>query len=136
MKCVKTATKYIIFITAGRAGEFPLENIPILLKAFLTFASKNSVGPSHRANGQCAPHPLEFGVCSVYIGPTDTTVSPNLNEKNPNVQILKGPPPYGRGLIISKGLFACGSIYVLTLSRNYTSASFWQRIPPTAPLDI
>ncbi len=29
-----------------------LENIPILPEAFLTFASKSSVGPSYVANGQ------------------------------------------------------------------------------------
>ncbi len=29
-----------------------MKNIPILPKAFLTFASKSSVGPSYVANGQ------------------------------------------------------------------------------------
>ena len=39
----------------------PMENIPILPKAFLTFASKSSLGPSYVANGQ-QDHKSEFWI--------------------------------------------------------------------------
>ena len=39
-------------VTLRRPYEISYKNIPILPEAFLTFASKSSVGPSYAANGQ------------------------------------------------------------------------------------
>ncbi len=38
-------------------------NIPILPEAFLTFASKSSVSPSHRVNVHSILQSLEYAVC-------------------------------------------------------------------------
>ena len=63
-------------------------NIPILLEAFLTFASKSSVGPSYAGNGQ------EDHKIYTKLNDADFSGTERDREKE-HVQTIKGPPPGG-----------------------------------------
>ncbi len=69
-------------------------NIPILPEAFLTFASKSSVGPSYVANGQ-EDHKTYTNQPSADFSGTERKKEKEEIEEKEHGETIKGPPQGG-----------------------------------------
>ncbi len=74
--------------------NFTLSNIPILPEAFLTFASKSTVGPSYVANGQEDHKTYTNNQPSADFSGTERKEKEEKEEKE-HGETIKGPPPGG-----------------------------------------